>query len=435
MYDIQNRLSHVQGLIVKSSIGSEHISIVKNSIPQISKEFKVSYILEGSMIKKDDRIRIYIHLIDAEANIVWSSQYDHDISNILGFVSDVSIQVVQSLHAPLQFENIQKLDKQYTFNEKAYLLYLEGRFYYRLRTEASYHKSIELFNKALQIDSGYSLAYAGLADSYLTGTWNGYFSVKEGIPKCKMYLKKALNIDPNLCEAHTTCGGLATYFDSDYKMAEQHLKLALELNPGYDRANKIYAEYLDVVGRKEEARNYINKAHFLNPTYSEILNLSFVFYCHVGDYEKALCECKRLYDLDKNEARYYEKCFNVYLELHKDSLAFLSFKKMNELKKYGITIAELERVYAKKNIDGIVQLHIDLLNSQNNDALTSYRKIFLAEYYIIIGEKQKAIESLEESYLINPAPVHRVYNNVAFQTLKSEPKYRDLMKKINLGIN
>ncbi|MCW3787551.1 helix-turn-helix domain-containing protein [Plebeiibacterium sediminum] len=433
MSDLQNRLSHVKGLVVKSNINSEKIKVESNTIPQIAKEFKVSYILEGSMMKQDDRIRIYIHLIDAKANVVWSDQYDHNLSSIFDFVSDASKQIVQNLQTPLQYESIQQLDKQYTYNEKAYLLYLEGRFYYRLRTKDGFIKSIELYNQALQVDSNYALAYAGLADSYLTGTWNGFYSVDDGIQKCKMYLNKAQSLDQYLAEAHTTYGGLATYFDSDYKEAEKHLKLALKLNPGYDRANKIYAEFCDVTGKNEEARKYINKAHFLNPTYPEILYLSYLFYCHNGDCKNALKESLRMFNLNKNERQYLESCFNIYLQQHDDSLAYVTYKKINHLKGDLYSSNNLDSVYTHSKIKGILQLIIKSINKEEKDSLSIGNELRLANYYTLLGDKEQAVEYLEKSFNKNPGPVHRVGNNVAFQSLHNEPKYKALMRKMNLN--
>ncbi len=428
MYDIQNRLSHIKDLVVKSNIPNDEYFKEDLTLPELAKKLKVAYILEGSILKQNDRIRIYIHLVDSNANIIWSDQYDHDMSSIFLFVSDVAKKIVQNLLPSLQVEYIQDFDKQYTYNEQAYRFYLEGRFYYRLRTAEGFKKSIELYQQALAVDSNYSLAYAGLADSYLTGTWNGFYSVSEGIPQCRYYLSKALSLDPNLAEAHATYGGLATYFDSDYKEAEKHLKIALEINPGYDRANKIYAEFFDVTGNKAEARKYINKAHLLNPTYSQILYLSYIFYCSEGEYDKAIKESGKIYNLNQNERALLKRSLQVYLQQHNDSFAYISYKKLNQKNS---NAAVIDSVYHKSKIDGIIQLMIDSTLNGNNDLLNGQKELTLAEWYTLIGDKKSAIECLEKSYLKNPGPVHRVNYYTVYEPLKSEPRFRALMKKMN----
>ncbi len=431
MYDIQNRLSHISDLVVKSNIATDNYAIENKTIPKIAKDLNVAYILEGSMLKQGERIRIYVHLIDSKANIVWSDQYDHDLASIFVFVSDVSKNIVQNLLSPLQMEEFPMFEKQYTHDEKAYLLYLEGRFYYRLRTADGFDKSIELYNQALKIDSNYSLAYAGLADSYLTGTWNGFYPVSEGISKCRSYLDKALLIDPNLAEAHVTYGGLATFFDSDYEQAEKHLKLAMELSSGYDRANKIYAEFLDVTSNKEEARKYINKAHFLNPTNRGIIWLSYFFYLQVGDFENALNESLKLYSLDHKKKQYLHRSFEIYLQQHNDLIAFKMYKKFNEENNQYFAPQYLDSIYANSKIKGIIQLIIDETQNNKYDSINVHQELQLAEWYTLIGEKNQAIECLEKSYLKNPGPVHRVCYNVAYESLRSEPKFKALMKKMN----
>ena len=163
MEDILSRLSHVDGLVVKSRISSEKIGDENLTAKEIYKELNVGYFLDGSIMPENDKIRITVQLISAkEDKLIWANHFDNDLTKILTFITAVSRQITEQLEIILSPEEKEQVEKIYTENKEAYKLYLEGRFYYQLRTKKSFEKSIALYNQALALDSGFCLAYAAL---------------------------------------------------------------------------------------------------------------------------------------------------------------------------------------------------------------------------------------------------------------------------------
>lgn len=166
MEDILTRLSYIDGLVVTSRISSEEIGNRNLTAKEVAKELNVGYFLEGSILPENEKIRINVQLISAkEDKHVWANHFDKDLTNLLPFITEVSGQITDQLEIILSPEEKGQVEKSYTENKEAYKLYLEGRFYYQLRTEEGFEKSIELYNQSLALDSGFSLAYAGLAVS------------------------------------------------------------------------------------------------------------------------------------------------------------------------------------------------------------------------------------------------------------------------------
>ncbi|MGQ1786542.1 helix-turn-helix domain-containing protein [Saccharicrinis sp. GN24d3] len=424
MEDILNRLSQIRDLQVKSRISADKYSDTNISLPEIAKELGVSYILEGSLLKNSDRVKIYVRLIEAKSdNHVWSDQYDHDLSDIFEFVSNVSKQVADALKTVLSDEEIEKLDKRYTESEEAYNLYLEGRFHYRLRTEQSFKQSIELYNQALAIDSNYSLAYAGLADSYLTSTWYRFIPPKEGIIKSRAFALKALSFDSNLAQAHTTLGGIATYFTYDYKTAEKELKLALEINPAYVRANKVYSEYLDVIGDSIEARRYINIALEYDPSYHNLIFLSYRYYFRNGNYDKAHIVSNKLVRLDKREKMHFWRNFEINLRKGMDEESIKNLKRFLIADSAKIEPKVIDDLYKEKGIKSIIRFIIENDLVTNDRGRKNYKS---ARLYAFIGDNKQALHFIEKAF-----DVHIKYEQ-DFIHLRSEPEFIALLVKMNL---
>jgi TolB-like protein len=199
MDDLLNHLSHIEDFRVISRTSTEKYRNSEKSLAQISKELGVSYIIEGSVQKFGKRVKIIIQLNDYNGIHVWSESFDRELDDIFNLQSEIAQLVASNLETVLSPQEIEQIEKRYTDNPEAYDLYLQGRFYHRLRTKESFQKSLEYHNKALELDSNYCLAYAGLADVYVSSTWFGNFTRDEGIPKSRAYALKALSIDKKSC--------------------------------------------------------------------------------------------------------------------------------------------------------------------------------------------------------------------------------------------
>ena len=431
MEDILTRLSYVDGLLVKSRISSEKIGSENLSAREVAKEMDVEYFLEGSILPENDKIRINVQLIRAkEDKHIWANHFDKDLTEILPFVTEISRQITDELEIILTPAEKEQVGKIYTENKEAYKLYLEGRFYYQLRTKEGFEKSIDLYNQALALDSDFCLAYAGLADSYVTSTWYGFLPRETGIPKSRAFALKALKIDNNLAEAHATLGGIATYFDYDWDKAEKELKRALKINPNYMRAYKLYSEYMDVIGNREMARRYIDKALILNPNYPNLLWHSSFYYVREGRYDKALVESSKLFYLNKDEKAYYWRNFKVWLLQDRMPEAIEAYTKIWNIQYPNDHTDFIEKIYKDTGKEGFIDFVINTHKKITN--IDDQPELYQAEFYALINKKDSAIVYLEKSFG-KEAACARIKDDPFLRNLKTDPRFIALLRKMNLA--
>ena len=431
MEDVLTRLSYIDGLVVKSRISSEKIGNEKLTAREVAKEMDVEYFLEGSILSEDEKIRVNVQLISAEEDKhIWASHFDKDLTNMLPFITEVSGQIADQLEIILSPAEKERVEKVYTENKEAYKLYLEGRFYYQLRTKESFEKSIALYNQALALDSSFCLAYAGLADSYVTSTWYGFLPREKGIPRSRLFALKALKIDNNLAEAHATLGAIATYFDYDWDKAEKELKRALKINPNYMRAYKLYSEYMDIIGNREMARQYIDKAIILNPNYPNLLWHSCFYYVREGRYDKALEESNKLFYLNKDEEAYYRRNFKIWLLQDRMPEAVETYAKVWNLHFPNDNTNFIDKIYKEDGKEGFIGFVINNYKKISN--IDDQPELKIAELYAFINEKDSAKVYLEKSFG-NEASCARIKDDPFFRDLKSDPLFIALLRKMNLA--
>ena len=432
MEDILTRLSYIDGLVVTSRITSEEVENRNLTAREIAKELNVGYLLEGSILPENDKIRINVQLISAkEDKHIWANHFDKDFTNVLPFITEVSGQITDQLEIILSPAEKEQVEKIYTENKEAYRLYLEGRFYYQLRTMENFEKSIELYNQALDLDSGFSLAYAGLADSYVTSTAYGFLPRETGIPQSRAFASKALKIDNNLAEAHATLGAIATYFDYDWDKAGKELKRALIINPNYMRANKLYSEYMDVTGNREMARRYIDKALMLDPNYPILHFASYRYYVREGRFDKALEESQKFFLLEKDEMAYYTRNFKVWLLRDRMQEAVEAYIKLWNVQYPDVKANFIEKIYNDAGKVGFIGFVINNYK-KNPDLKLGHPELDLAELYALINERDSAMVYLEKSFG-KEVDCARIKDNLFLRNLKTDPRFIALLQKMNLA--
>jgi TolB-like protein/Tfp pilus assembly protein PilF len=423
--DILNRLSKVSTLTVKSRNSSEIYRTSLKTTPEIAKELGVSYLAEGTILKEGENIRIYIQLIDAVNDMhLWSEQYDKDLSGIFTFISDVSRQIAGKLEAALSVKELEEIEKVYTEIPEAYQLYLKGRFFLNRRTKEEIKKSIDYFNQALEIDPNYSLAWAGLGDSYFNLVRYNFISEAEGKVKSREYAMKSLEIDNSLAESHAVLGTIALILDMNWKEAERELNLALELNPKLNLAHLYYGHYLRNRGKFEEAIKHYSIAIDLDP--NVLIPYDSRAYClyQMGKFSESLVEWEKVKEINKFYRSAYKISFLIYVRQGED------FKAIKELKTLiSIFYPEVEtdnilkEIYSKSGIEGVIRWYIKL-RVENGEAYGIDR------LYAVIDDWDNALLNLEKIQW------HLDYGlikyGIEYKPIQNDPRFIALLNKMGM---
>ena len=435
MDDILNHLSTIKDFRVISRTTMEQYRKTNKTIPKIAKELKVNYIIESSIQKYKDSVMIFVQLIDAKKDKhVWSKRFKKEFKNIFALESEIATQIATELKITLSPTEIQQIETKPTDNIEAYTLYLRGRFFWHQRTEKDLNNSIYYFNKALELDSSYALAYSGLADTYFIMAWWGFIPKNIGFDKGKEFAQKALSINNNLGEAHATLGGIITWQEWNWKEAEKELKYAITLNPRNATIHQYYCELLNILGRNIEAREQINLALELNP-YSVIMNRvsSFIYYNNF-EFQKAIKGYQTTLDLaDGNNIIIKNAKLSIicsYLNLDKNKEAIDQIKKFISIDPSYDDHELLDKIYNKSGIKGVVYWFIDwLLESKER----KYRsKVTIAKLYSCIGDYQNTLKYLESASENKEMGIPGINNISDFKPIKNEPRFQAILKKMNL---
>src|SRR6266446_2374380 len=265
------------------------------------RELNVRAVLTGRIIQSGGSLRIGTELVDvATGSQLWGAQYDRKPGDIFAIQDEISNEISEKLRLKLTRAEKKRLIKRQTVDAEAYRLYLKGRHHWNKWTEDGFYKAIEYFQQAVEKDPGYALAFTGLADSYVLLGWNSYLPPKEAFPEGKAAAMTALQLDPDLAEAHTSLAALLWLHDWQWEEAETRFKPSLELSPTYPTANHWYAEYVMTMGRQGEAIARVKNGQELGP-WSRIIKVAggWAFYL-ARRYGEAIEQIRRTIELDPN---------------------------------------------------------------------------------------------------------------------------------------
>lgn len=290
------RLSNIRQISVKPTSAVIKYATHNQSAAVIGNQLAVDAVLEGTVQTLGDKVRVTVQLVNVkDGNPLWGRTFDEKITDIFALQDMISEQVAQSMLISLNTEEQQQLKKRYTNNVQAYQEYVRGRYFWNLRNDEGLRKSLDHFGKAIELDPGYGLAYAGLADAYILIAYYGVdaAAADDAIRRGRAAAEKALTIDERLAEAHASVALIKARYDHDPEGADREFKRALELNPSYATAHHWYSEFLLMIGRDAEALSEIIKAQELDPL-SPVINTTVgerLFY--MRRYDEAIAQLQR----------------------------------------------------------------------------------------------------------------------------------------------
>jgi serine/threonine-protein kinase len=430
--EIINALTQVEGLRVVARTSAFFFKGKDIDIREIGRKLSVVTLLEGSVRKAGNRLRITAQLLNvADGYHLWSDRYDRDMEDIFAIQDEISRAIVEKLKFKLLGEERVALVKRYTDNFEAYNLYLKGRHFWNKRTEMDLKKAIEYFEQAIEKDPNYALAYAGLASTYVTLPEYSGLPPKEIMPKAEAAAKKALELDATVAEAHAVLGSIKTYYDWDWAGAESEFKRAIELDPSYPTAHHWYNTYLRCLGRFDEALAEIKRAQELDPLSLIInVNIGFILYL-MRQYDKATDQYKKTLELDPNFSAAHGMLGWLYGVRGKFNEAIAELQKVRTLAGSGpFVLGHLGYCYgrAEKRNDAI-----NILNELFEFSKQGYSVSFdIGFVYYGLGDKEKTFEWLEKAYQERSSWLLYLNADPMWDSLRSDLQFIALMRKIGL---
>jgi TolB-like protein/Tfp pilus assembly protein PilF len=429
--EILTRLAKVADLKVISRTSTQRFKSAPSDLRDIAKQLGVMNILEGSVQKANDQVRVNVQLINAMNDAhLWAEIYDRKLTDIFATESDIAKTIAETLQAKLTGSEKTAMSKKPTANTEAYELYLKGRFFWNKRTGADLRKAIDYFNEAIAKDPNYALAYSGLADSYLLLAPYGAAAPKDSIPQAKAAVKKALELDHALAEAHASSGRIVSGFDFDSTKAIAEFERAIELNPNYATAHHWFgAGPLLALGRFDESIVEAKRSIELDPL-SMINNADFGNdYYYARHYDEAIAQLRKTIEI---EQRFYLAHYYLGQALQaKGQLpeAIAEYRKATELDDDPFALALLGQAYARSGQSDDAKKILARLNEQ---AKSRYVAAYgIAAVYLGLGDKSRAMDELERAHRENDGnDIYNIRVDPLLDDLRGDPRFEALAEKI-----
>ncbi len=399
---------------------------------QTGNELGVDTVLMGQMSLRGDELSISVELIKVNDNShIWGTTYKRDATELFAIEEAMSNSIIENLRLRLTNEEHKRLAKRQTNNIEAYKKYLQGRFYWNMRTEEGMKKSIQFYEQAIKADSLYALAYSGIADAYLTLVHWGDVPQSVAVPKAKAAATRALEIDESLAEAYSTLAAIKSEIEWDWVGAESGYKRAIALNPSYATAHQWHGEHLAYMGRFAEALGEFKRARELDPL-SPIINAMWAWvYYFMGEYEQSVEACNQII---KHNSDFYPP----YIYLGWNYLNKGMYKEAVDISEKAIvlsggnTLAVSSLIIAHASL-GEKDKANEILHALLDRSKQNYVSPFhIAKTYAGLKEKELAFEWLERAFQERVIRITSLRYGRWFDDLRSDPRYKALLFKMNL---
>jgi len=429
--ELLNLLSKIPGLKVISRTSSFSFKGKNEDVRNIGEALGVENILEGSIRKSGNTIRITAQLIEARKGThLWSETYDREMKDVFALQDEISKMIVDILKIELTGKQATRVARGFTKNTEAYEDYLKGRYHWNMRTDDGIKKAIGYFEDAIKKDSNYAAAYSGLADTYLTLYDYDLMSLDESTSKAKEAAQKALKINPMLAEAHNSLAHINLH-EWKWENAEKGFQHAIELDPAYVLAHHWYALCLTAIGKSNEAVNEMKKARELDPLSTRINADLGMAYLAAGRYDEAIGQEQKTLELNPKSGTAVWIRGMAYQQKKMFGEAIKDFQHALELSPGDPNyLAALGHVYASSGNTSAARNVLDTMFVVNKKEHVS--PFFFALVFAGLNDKEKALEWLEKSYEEKSGSVRYLKMEPRLQNLRNEPRYSALMKKIGL---
>jgi len=428
---IIDQLARVQGLTVISRTSTMQYKKARKPLPQIARELGVDTVVEGTVLRAGDRVRVSAQLIDAATDRhLLSRTFERDLEDVLQLQQDVARAVAQQITSSLTAKDASRLSHPVLVDPAAYQAFMLGRFYWFKRTPDAHWKSIEYFQQALAREPNYALAYMGLADSYFSLQNSEVVPPLQFKAQERSAILRALALDDSLAEAHTSLAHAQEMEDWDFAAAEKEYRRAVELNPNYALAHQWLGNDLAIRGRSVEALEESRKAMALDPL-SALYRASYAHrIAYARRFDEAADACHRALELDANHptANMYLGQIEEYRGRFPD--AIIRFRKAYEATATPLHLANLGHAYAR---NGNRSEALEVLAQLRTLSKTRYVSPYaFALVYIGLAETEKAFEWLQRALSERSPTLTTLKVDPVFDELRADPRLVSLVRQIGL---
>ena len=426
-------LAKIGALRVVSRTTAMHYKKVHRPLPEIARELQVDAVVEGTVLRSGDRVRISAQLIDARTDRhIWAESYERDLRDIFALHSEVARAIAARIQITLTSREQMQLERVRPVDPEAYEAYLKGRHHWNRRSADDLKKAIEYFQQAIEKEPSYAAAYAGLADcAGIAGMW-GFAAPAEGCGRAKIAARKSLEIEET-AEARASLGWATLHYDWDFSATEREFQQAIKEDPGYATGHQWYGHCLGCMGQFEEAFAELKLAIQLEPL-SLIISTSYAGISWLGRrWDQAIEQTQKTLDLDPNFAagrwalaRSYDAkgmsafavgCSQEAVELSRGNLLFIAdlahaYASAGKKQDAMTVLAQLQKIAEHRYVDACLIAHI----------------------YVALGEKERAFQYLERAFQERSAWMAYLAMDPWSDPLRSDPRFEDLMRRMNFPV-
>ena len=425
-------LAQISALRVISRTSSEHFKGSRETLPEIARQLNVEAVVEGSVTRSENRVRITAQLIEAQSDRhLWARTYERDFQDILRLQDEVARDIAAEIRISVTPQEEARLTLERKTNPSAYEAYLRGRYLWSQRNAESIDKAASYFQQAAREDPAFALAYSGLSDCY----WVGW-GAKIDLPLADEYATKAVALQPDLAEAHASLGIVRL---NEYQMsgAERELKRAIELNPNYAMAHHFYSGYLLSVGRAADALRENDLARHLDPFSIPINTGRVIILTGSRKYGEAIEQAEKNRELAPLSPVPHNLLGRLYWLEGKAPEAIAEERKASTLENFPERLRSLDEVAASYQRSGLRAAELkaaQFMEHAYEGHFGRYDAIFIAFQYGNLANKSKVLQWLEESLRTYDANVYLALKTAPeFDFLRKDARFQDLLRRLNLA--
>jgi TolB-like protein/AraC-like DNA-binding protein/Tfp pilus assembly protein PilF len=446
--DILSNLYYISDLRVVSGMTSEHFGNTDMTSGDLARHVNVGNVLEGSIRRDSNIIRVSVQLIDAgRSQQIWSQNYDRDVTDLLGVQGEIAMKIADKLKTIITDSEATQLKKLPTQNPEAYDNYLQARF---LLHKANSDKrfdisrdglfaSLQYYEKAIAADTNFADAYAGLANAWFNlSAWKWYRPFREGMEHAKHFSSVALQKDPDCAEAHAVKGAFLIYADHRFEEAKSELQIAIRLAPYYSTARQWYAQLLMITGPITEARKQVDRAVELEPYFWVVQNLNSWICYFEGEHEKGLEACSTARDLNPKSTENIWLFVLHHAKLGEANEAVSELQYLLEFFPGGEKYADEVREASER--DGVQGIFMWLVDVNKNKPLPveglNGHPFFISWWYAIAGDRELSLAWLERTLDEEVIPRHYfnlITTNPDFDLIRADPRFHAVLEKEGLA--